>query len=125
MNIFINNHLLHTTLTINHQGKTETIERLVIDTGAAHSLISSDAVFELGIYATNSEIITMYGIGGEDHAFRKVVDKISFGTYSSETVSLDFGFFDPSYGINGIIGLDILLPGKFVIDLDSMVVYQK
>lgn len=67
----------------------------------------------------------MYGIGGEDYAFRKAVDKIQFGTFEAEQFSLDFGFLEDSYEINGIIGLDILLTGNFVIDLEAMEIYQK
>ncbi|UOF91691.1 hypothetical protein LSG31_05425 [Fodinisporobacter ferrooxydans] len=88
-------------------------------------MISSDSVFELGIYATDCEITTMYGIGGEDHAFRKAVDKIQFDTFEADQFYLDFGYFEELYGINGIIGLDILLSGNFVIDLKGMEVYQK
>ena len=36
---------------------------------------------------------------------------------------IDFGQID--WDINGLIGLDILVAGSFVIDLDSMEIYQK
>ncbi len=44
MNILIDNFHLQTSLSITYQGKIETIDRLVIDTGAAQSLLSSEAV---------------------------------------------------------------------------------
>ena len=40
-------------MTISYRGKTKVIDKLVIDTGAAHTLISSDIVEELGIYFEN------------------------------------------------------------------------
>ena len=36
--------------------------------------------------------------------------------------SLDFGHID--WDINGLIGLDILMPERFVIDMDAMEIYQ-
>ena len=125
MKIELHNYLLHASLAITFRGKTTTIDRLAVDTGAAHSTISSDAVFELGIFASDCEIVTMYGIGGTDYAFRTTVDKIRFGTFEARQFSLDFGYFNEAYGINGIIGLDILLAGRFVIDLGGMKIYQK
>ncbi|GAX88440.1 aspartyl protease family protein [Effusibacillus lacus] len=125
MKIDLVNHLLHTSLIITYGGRTESIDRLVVDTGAAQTLISSDAVFDLGIFATDAEITTMYGIGGEDYAFRKMIDRIQFDGFEADEFYLDFGYFNKDYGINGIIGLDILLSGRFVIDLVDMDIYQK
>lgn len=67
----------------------------------------------------------MSGIGGEEIAFRKVIDKVTFDTLEIDLFPLDFGDLDEGFGINGIIGLDILLRGKFVIDLEEMRVHPK
>lgn len=125
MKVNIINGLLQTSLSITYQGQTKIIDRLIVDTGAARTLISSDAVFDLGIFFTGEEINTMYGVGGKEHSFRKVVDQIRFSKFEAENFNLDFGNIDESYGINGILGLDILIIGGFVIDLVDMKVYQK
>lgn len=62
----------------------------------------------------------MFGIGGEDFAFRKNVDEVRLGSKAINDYSLDFGYLDARYGINGLIGLDLLLKVKAVIDLDSL-----
>lgn len=46
MRIELVNGLLHSKLTLTYHGHTETIDRLIIDTGAAQTLISADAVFD-------------------------------------------------------------------------------
>jgi hypothetical protein len=120
------NGLLHATVTLTYQGRAAVIERVIVDTGAARTLISADAVFDLGIFATPTDELTiMSGIGGEDFAFRKEIDCASFGTFELKSLLLDFGNLDEGFGINGIIGLDILLKGKFVIDLADMSILQK
>jgi hypothetical protein len=126
MKLDYRNGLLYTTVTLTYQGKYALIEQVIVDTGAAQTLISADAVFDLGIYATpDDELTIMSGIGGEDFAFRKVMDRVSFGSFEVHGLPLDFGNLDERFGINGIIGLDILVNGKFVIDLADMIIFQK
>lgn len=118
--------LLHGELELMYKGKSTVIDHVIIDTGASKTLISADAVFEIGIFASPvDELTVMSGIGGDDFAFRKVIDGLSFGTYSAQNVSIDFGHLDDGFEINGIVGLDILVSGKFVIDLDEMSISQK
>ncbi len=62
----------------------------------------------------------MFGIRGEDFAFRKEVDEVKFGSANLKEYLLDFGYLDPRSGINGLIGLDLLLKVKAVIDLNSL-----
>ncbi len=126
MNLQYTNGLLHAEMKLTYQGITAAVNHVIVDTGAARTLLSADAVFDLGIYATPSDELTvMSGIGGDDFAFRKVIDGVSFGTYDVKNVSIDFGHLDDGFGINGIIGLDILVRGKFVIDLEEMSILQK
>ncbi|GGH81111.1 hypothetical protein JOD43_001024 [Pullulanibacillus pueri] len=112
------NHLLEVEMMISYKGLTKTIDKLVIDTGAAHTLISSDIVDEIGIYFENGDpLVSSYGIGGEEYSFRKPVDFIKLDNYEIPNLKLDFGNID--WGINGLIGLDILMNGQFIIDLGN------
>ncbi|MCD8510580.1 MAG: retroviral-like aspartic protease family protein [Bacillus sp. (in: Bacteria)] len=118
------NHLLEVKMTISYKGKRKTIDKLVIDTGAAHTLISSDIVDELGIFFENRDhLISSYGIGGEEYSFRKPVDYIKLDNYEIPDFNLDFGNLD-DWGINGLIGLDILMNGQFIIDLKKLELIQ-
>ncbi|GGK31569.1 hypothetical protein GCM10010965_25470 [Caldalkalibacillus thermarum] len=126
MNLDYKNGLLYTSITLTYQGKSAVIEQVIVDTGAAQTLISADAVFDLGIYATpHDELTIMSGIGGVDYAFRKRIDRVTFGSFEVHSLPLDFGNLDEGFGINGIIGLDILVKGKFIIDLADMIILQK
>jgi hypothetical protein len=118
------NHLLEVEMSISYEGKKKTIDKLVIDTGAAHTLISSDIVDEIGIYFENGDpLVSSYGIGGEEYSFRKLVDFIKLGNYEIPDIMLDFGNLD-EWGINGLIGLDILMNGQFIIDLGKLELIQ-
>ena len=124
MKLELVNRLLEVEMTISYKGKTKIIDKLVIDTGAAHTLISSDIVEDLGIYFENGDpLVSAYGIGGEEYSFRKPVDFIKLGTHEISEMKLDFGNLD-DWGINGLIGLDILMNGKFIIDLEKLELVQ-
>ncbi|WP_407270442.1 aspartyl protease family protein [Radiobacillus sp. PE A8.2] len=84
-----------------------------MDTGAAHTLISSDIVDELGLYFENGDpLVSSYVIDGEEYSFLKPVDFIKLGNHEIPDMKLDFGRLD-DWGINGLIGLDILMCGQF------------
>lgn len=112
--------LLFTEITIKYNGQRKVLKNIVIDTGASHTLISQDAVDEIDIRATRDDhFITSFGIGGEEHAFIKTVDSVEIGDYLLKGIELDFTSFK-HHTIDGLLGLDILLKGKFNIDLFNL-----
>jgi predicted aspartyl protease len=111
--------LLFTKITIRYNGQTKEINNIVIDTGASHTLISQDEVDDIGIKVTlEDDIITSYGIGGKEHAFAKTVQSVELGDFALNNIELDFTSFK-YHNINGLLGLDILMNGKFNIDLNK------
>jgi predicted aspartyl protease len=114
--------LLQTSMAINYKGRSFRIDNLVIDTGAAHSLLSSDIVSELGIRFENGDkLIRSFGIGGDEYTFQKTIDQIQIGELIMKDIPIDFGVFHEGINyINGLIGLDILKSGNMVIDLNQM-----
>jgi hypothetical protein len=120
MKLELVNRLLELEMTISFKGKTKLIDKLVIDTGAAHTLLLTDIVEDLGIYFENGDpLVSAFGIGGEEYSFRKGVDFIKLGTHEIPGMKLDFGDLE-DWDINGLIGLDILMDGKFIIDLEKL-----
>jgi hypothetical protein len=118
--------LLFTSLVLEHKGQKATVNNIIIDTGAAQSLIDSHAIEGMDIVPEQGDVIvTMIGIGGKERALRKRIDRIQFGGFDLIDAYLDFGDLDAHPGINGLLGTDILVSGGFVIDLDMMEVHQK
>lgn len=66
--------------------------------------------------------VRSFGIGGEEFSFRKQIQHIEIGTYKIKNLTIDFGVLPEQ--IDGLIGLDILKKGNFVIDLQRMEMYQ-
>ncbi|KPV42552.1 retropepsin-like aspartic protease [Alicyclobacillus ferrooxydans] len=126
MNIELRDGLLFVSLTLTHEGVNETIRDLVLDTGAAQSIIDMSAIQSMDVSSRNEdEFVFMSGIGGRESALRKRIDHIQFDSYHMENAHLDFAYLDAHPGINGLLGSDILVSGRFVIDLNKMEVRQE
>lgn len=117
--------LLFTTVEVIQNGKRKEINNIVIDTGASHTVISQECVDDIGVKFTGKEdIVTSCGVGGKEHAFIKKIDEIKIGDYELKDYELDFSGYIYE-DINGLLGLDILLNGGFIIDLTDLVIYKK
>lgn len=118
MKIQYRDDLLFTSIEISYKGKSKMIDNIFIDTGAVGTIISPDAVDDIGIYAElGDRIMGYYGVGGSIHnAFIKTIDEIKVGTQSSRNIEIDFGLIDT----NGLLGLDILMNLGVVIDLKNL-----
>jgi len=122
MNMKFQDGLLFTSIQISFRGRTKIIENIVIDTGAAETLISPDAVEDIGIFAELEDSVnSFYGVGGSLHNFfSKNVKQVKLGEDSLEDVKIDFGVIDPKGTINGLLGLDLLMKLGAVIDLKRL-----
>ena len=124
MKLTIVNGILVSPLRISHRGKSVTLESVIIDTGSAHTWINLESVENfLDVAPEESDhIVTAFGIGGRDVANRKRIEQVHFDTFIAERFFVDFGRLDVD--IDGLIGLDLLSAGNFVINLSRMEVYQ-
>ena len=96
MKIAYRDGLIFTSIQISYKGNSKIVNNVVIDTGAAGSIISPDAVDDIGIYAElGDRIMEYYGAGESTHnAFIKTLDEIKLGTESNKNIEIDFGLID-------------------------------
>lgn len=122
MKIEFRDGLLFASIQIAFRGSSKVIENIVIDTGAAESIISPNAVEDIGIYAEPEDSVnSFYGVGGSLHNFfSKNVEEIKLGRHILDDTKIDFGVIDPKGDINGLLGLDILIKIGAVINLKSL-----
>ncbi|MFD0678189.1 MULTISPECIES: retroviral-like aspartic protease family protein [unclassified Paenibacillus] len=123
-NIEFRDGLVFTSMKVFFRGKSIVIENIVVDTGAAETIISPDVVEEIGIFAELDDYVhSFYGVGGSLHNFfTKQVEAVNLGSVSLSKVKLDFGVIDPQGNINGLLGLDILMKLNAVIDLKNLAI---
>lgn len=118
--------LLFVDIWINHRGKRKNIDKVLIDTGSATTIIKMDIVDELDIKPEDDDRIgSIAGVGGSEFVYFKEIDEIEIGGHKIEKFTIDIGAMDYGFEINGIIGLDLLLKIKSIIDLETMLLKCK
>lgn len=124
MNLEFRDGLLFSSIVIRHGEKSIVIPHVVIDTGAAESILSIDAVQDLfDGYEPGDQLRFMTGIGGREASVRRKIHRIQFHSFQMDDFPIDFGRIGEDTSINGLIGLDILIPGQFILDLGRLQIY--
>lgn len=125
MNLEYKDGLLFSNIEITHYGKMIQFPNVVIDTGAAQSILSIDVAQGLfNAYEPGDQILFMNGIGGREAAVRRKIHEVGFHSFRVVNFSIDFGRIDTDDKIDGLIGLDILIPGGFIVDLYRLEIYS-
>jgi len=99
--------LLFANVEFCYKGRKKNIDNVVIDTGASKTIISPDAVEDIGIYAESGDkIVILKGVGGSEHySFVKTIDSLRIGSFLINSIEIDFGIIDLEGKINGLLGL--------------------
>ena len=67
--------LLLVDIELTFNGVSKVIKNMVVDTGAAKTLISQDVVEDINLHVDlHDKIVTYFGVGGKEHAFRKKIE---------------------------------------------------
>lgn len=117
--------LLLPTVTLTSGGHTISVPNVIVDTGAAQSLKSVDSVDEIfQRYEPTDELVTLGGIGGDAISVRRKIDIVQLDDFSTRDFLVDFASMVEHPGINGLLGMDILIAGRYVLDLRVMQVWR-
>ncbi|MBS3752726.1 MAG: clan AA aspartic protease [Anaerolineales bacterium] len=110
--------LPYTILTVNYQSNEIEIEYVLVDTGSASTIFSSDYMARIGISPLPKDTLhTIRGVGGIETVFNREVDHIQLGSKKIEDVVIEVGGMDYGFDINGILGMDVLLSVGAIINL--------
>lgn len=125
--IQIKNGLLYTSIKLVHEGNYIIIDDVIIDTGAFHTIITTDFLDDMGAKFSNEDkLIEASGYGGtSSYAVRKRIDSIDCNGIKLHNFKIDFGEIDPNEKVNGLLGLDFLREAGIIIDLIDLVIYTK
>ncbi|WP_154826366.1 retropepsin-like aspartic protease [Clostridium butyricum] len=121
------NGLLYTCIELMHEGKSITVNDVIIDTGAFHTILSPDFLEELQAGFTDDDVlIEAYGYGGaSNYAVIKRIDNISCEDIMLNDFKIDFGEIDPDEKVNGLLGLDFFRKAEIVLDIADLIMYKK
>ena len=98
----------------------------MVDTGSAATLFASDYVRKFGIDSEpEDKIRKIVGVGGNEYVIEKRIDVLIIDGVSIEDSIIQIGDMDYGFGINGIIGGDLLIRTKMIIDYERCTILLK
>jgi predicted aspartyl protease len=119
MKISYDEQLITTSLTVTFRGRSIKVSNIIIDTGSSHTVLSPDVLDSIGIaYENGDTVFEAYGIGDSVHFYSKKMDNIEVGNLKLKDFEIDVSVLPKDH--SGLLGLDILLSNKFIVDLNKL-----
>ena len=121
MQLTLKNNLPFVTITLQYREKTIHIPSVLIDTGSASTILSTDQVALLNISPLpEDKLFTIRGVGGSEVVYSRKVDFFRVGESGLANFEIEVGGMDYGFDINGILGMDFLTQAGAIINLRTM-----
>lgn len=121
MKIRIKNGLPYISATLKHRRQHVTLKNVLLDTGSAGTIFSTDKVATIGLtYEPEDFVHRIRGVGGSEFVFTKQVNELQVGGLKVSGFELEVGAMNYGFDMDGIIGLDFLQAVGALIDLNKM-----
>ncbi len=121
MRLTLRDDLILIPVTVVYQGREIKVSNMVIDTGSATTMFSTDIVSQIGIVPELDDILhVIRGVGGTEVVFSRRVDRLQVGLRVVEQFEIEIGGVDDAFDINGILGMDFLLQTGAIINLTTL-----
>ena len=118
MNINIEHGIPFIKANFKHNNNEIVVSNILIDTGAASSIISVDIALEIGLTPSPTDIIhRVRGVGGYEYVYEKVIESITAPNIDISNFLVEVGDMDYGFNINAILGTDFLRRAKAKIDM--------
>lgn len=121
MHLTLRGDLVFVSGALTYGGTTVEIPDVLVDTGAASTVINADLAADVGIFAGRHDgLRVLRGVGGRELVFVRRVDRFAVGARGLDDFEIEVG--EMSYGLDlgGILGMDFLLATGAVIDLGRL-----
>ena len=124
MKIRLQDGLPYVTVSLAYRGQEVTFGNVLLDTGSAGTIFSTDEVLVAGLqYEADDTVHRIRGVGGAEFVFTKKVDCILLGKLRINDFEIEVGAMNYGFEIEAIIGMDFLTQVGAVIDLARLEIY--
>ena len=113
------------TVTLRQGGKEVVLDRVLLDTGSAATLFSTDEVERLGIVPEPTDALRrVVGVGGSEFVLAKRIEKLALGEIEVKDFPIQVGAMDYGFPMGGLLGTDFFVQAGVVLDLGKLQVYS-
>ena len=124
MKIRLRDGLPYVTASLTYQGQRLSFGNVLLDTGSAGAIFSTDRVLTIGLtYEPDDRVHRIRGVGGTEFVFTKRVDCLAVSELQVNDFQIEVGAMDYGFDIDGIIGMDFLIQDGAIIDLAKLEMY--
>lgn len=111
-------------ITLCYRNMCVVIPNVLVDTGSAGTIFSSDMLEPVGIVPEADDVpYYISGVGGTEIVYRRCVDCIKIREFQVSGFEIEAGGMDYGFDINGILGMDFFTQAKAVINLAECKIY--
>jgi predicted aspartyl protease len=119
--LIFRHNLAFVTATLTYAGVSIEIPDVLVDTGAASTVLNADLAAEAHIHVRPSDRLRrLRGVGGHEHVFMRRIDRLAIGEQGLDDFEVEIGEMDYGFEIGGILGMDFLRAAGTVIDLGKL-----
>lgn len=109
------------SMTVVFRGRELKLEKVLLDTGSASTLLNADIVQEIGMVPEGNDIVDIIrGVGGVEYVYTKYLDSIIVDEAILKDFQVEIGNMDYGMEIDGILGFNFLKQAGSVIDAGEM-----
>ena len=120
MQLISRHDLAFVTAKVTYRGALVEIADVLVDTGAASTIINSDVAADAGVYVSPTD--TLRRLRGHEHVFTRRIDRLAIGDHGLDDFEVEVGEMDYGLEIGGILGMDFLRTAGAVIDLRQLTI---
>jgi predicted aspartyl protease len=121
MQLTLKDDLPFVTLNLVYRGATLVVPEVLVDTGSASTILSSNQVARVALIPEPADILhTVRGVGGSEAVFTRRVDRLQVDSHAVEHFEIEIGGMEYGFAINGILGMDYLMQVGAIINLSTL-----
>lgn len=121
MKIRVVDNLPMVSVTLKQNDRQVILQNVLLDTGSAGCVFSTDRLREAGIGPMPGAMIRrVMGIGGSEFVIETHVDFIQADQLQATQFTIEIGAVSYGYDFDGILGFDFLQQAQAIIDLNSL-----
>lgn len=114
-----------TEITFINNDKKIIAKNVVIDTGSASTIISTETALQLDLESQLTDMLQrVRGVGGYEFVYEKDIHCIEIDNVKVENLKIQVGAMNYGFEINAILGMDFLKIGKLIVDCDKQEIYR-
>ncbi|MFZ2358794.1 MAG: retropepsin-like aspartic protease [Anaerolineae bacterium] len=121
MQLMLEEGLPFISMLVASPGSVATIDRVLVDSGSASTILAAQAVEAVGIEPQlDDTLYSVRGVGGVETVYARRIPRLAIGQLTLHDVEVEIGAMSYGFPIDGILGMDILTQTGAIIDLHRL-----